>query len=213
MDFQPIKRAPKVRSFCTSSWQYYQHKLPCLHDKCSILIIDQSHSCACKYSSHTQSQKLSKGQWISLKNWSVPISSCFFWLLHVFLFLSTYIRLHGARRRRFQRWQISAHLFFHKFSCDFYFSCVMLVLKLEVTAYDCFRRTMMQSWRLNRHWTLYFIIYNVHAFPKSKWNATLLTFKEKHRCVFMCALEAIQTFFEGANLLSTLPYQWAWFSL
>lgn len=86
MDFQPIKRAPKVRSFCTSSWQYYQHKLPCLHDKCSILIIDQSHSCACKYSSHTQSQKLSKGQWISLKNWSVPISSCFFWPLHVFLF-------------------------------------------------------------------------------------------------------------------------------
>lgn len=47
----------------------------------------------------------------------------------------------------------------------------MLDLKLEVVAYDCFGRTMMQSGRLKADTGLYiyiyFIIYDVNAFfPK-----------------------------------------------
>lgn len=55
---------------------------------------------------------------------------------------------------------------------------MMLDLKREVTAYDCFRRNVMQSGQFKQTLDVFFIIYKVHAFPKSKKKASLLTFKE-----------------------------------
>lgn len=90
-------------------------------------------------------------------------------------------------------------LFVARFLVNFF--VVMFNLKLEVSAYDCFRRIMMQSWRLRRrHWIIYFIIYilDVLFFIFQK---LMLLFD------FCFCVEAIGTFFKGNQLFYTLPYQ------
>lgn len=169
-------------------------------------------SCACKHRRQTKSQKvlLSNGQWISLKTIGAFPSAAVSFDPHMCsLAFSTYIGVDSTREH--DRDETFLHIISHEVSCDFFFffSCVMLDLKLEVTAYDCFNRTMMQSGAIySGHWTICFIIYNVHAFPKRK----LSSLKEYHLCFCVHEKQYRHFLFSWGTFLSTLPYQWG-FSL
>lgn len=159
----------------------------CLHVGCWILIIRLC--CACK---HSRIQRAKKCYSPVVSESALKIGSfatfCCFWAPPQHTQTQTYTHTclyysfeHLIQRRQCQRvrqmWGIPAH--FYKVSCESFFSlslsfvCLMFDLKLDVTAFECFREMMAQSRQFKVNTGIY-RSYNKQPFPPNKVKGTLL---------------------------------------